>query len=162
MYIGGEGVALGYLGNQSLTEARFIDTPYGRLYRTGDLARYQEDGVLDCLGRIDHQVKVRGFRIELGEIEQCLMAHPNIQEAIVNSYTHAGEQTLVGYVVLNITEEEQGKEKESAETNDLHQALKAHVSTHLPNYMVPSFIVSLDSLPLTPNGKIDREGVACA
>ncbi|TDF41774.1 amino acid adenylation domain-containing protein [Alteromonadaceae bacterium M269] len=159
LYIGGDGVALGYLGNQSLTEARFINTPNGRLYRTGDLARYQEDGTLDCLGRIDHQVKVRGFRIELGEIEQCLMAHLNVQEAVVNPYSHAGEQTLVGYVVLNTTKEEQEKEKESAETNDLHQALKAHVSTHLPNYMVPSFMVSLDSLPLTPNGKIDRKAL---
>jgi amino acid adenylation domain-containing protein len=152
LYIGGEGVALGYLGREDLTQERFIETDYGRIYRTGDLARYDADGLLDCLGRIDNQVKIRGYRIELGEIELCLTRHPAVKEAVVNPYTHAGEQTLVGYVVFEDTTEQEDSAKA------LHD-LKTHLSTQLPNYMVPSLMVTIEQLSLTPNGKIDRKAL---
>ncbi|TDF41775.1 non-ribosomal peptide synthetase [Alteromonadaceae bacterium M269] len=159
LYIGGEGLAQGYLNRKELTDERFVVNSYSddrsqKIYKTGDMVRWLDGGVLEYIGRIDEQFKVRGYRIELGEIEECLLSHADVKEAVVNPYTHAGEQTLVGYVVLN---QEQGKEKKSLDTSDLYQTLKAHASEHLPNYMVPSFIVSLDSLPLTPNGKIDRK-----
>jgi amino acid adenylation domain-containing protein len=149
LYIGGEGLARGYLARPDLTAERFIPDPFGgrpggRLYRTGDLARYLSDGELEFLGRADQQVKIRGFRIEPGEIEAVLSTHPAISGAVVTTGEDAsGEKRLVAYV-------------EGAETNASAVELKAFLRERLPPYMVPSVFVTLDALPLTPSGKIDR------
>ena len=150
LYIGGDGLARGYLNNQELTQEKFIPNPFDRckskrLYKTGDLAQYLSDGNIEFLGRIDSQVKIRGFRIELGEIEAVLNSHPQIQQAVVIVTEHAGTKRLVAYVVLD----------ESLTT----QKLREFVKSKLPEYMVPSGIVTLDSLPLTPNGKLDRKAL---
>lgn len=147
--IGGAGVAKGYLGQAHLTQDRFVTTQYGRLYRTGDLARYRSDGTLECLGRLDQQVKVRGFRIELGEIESVLAQHKAVKEAIVYVQKHQGESILVGYVVLNTQHEVIGFDK----------ALKAFLQQQLPDYMLPSGFLFMSALPLTPNGKVDRKAL---
>ncbi|HEX8202153.1 MAG TPA: amino acid adenylation domain-containing protein, partial [Isosphaeraceae bacterium] len=150
LYIGGAGVARGYLRRPALTAERFVPDPFGkaagaRLYRTGDLARWRPDGSLDCLGRIDHQVKIRGFRVELGEIEAALLRHPAVRAAVVVAREDAsGEQALVAYTVAD-----PGAEIAAADLRrGLHEAL--------PEYMVPSAFVALEALPLTPNGKVDR------
>ena len=143
--ISGDCVGPGYLNNPKLTAEKFVNNPFGvgALYKTGDLARSLPDGSLEFLGRKDYQVKIRGFRIELGEIESALNSHSAVQEAVVvareNEY---GDKQLVAYVVCNTTEE-----------------LRADLASKLPNYMLPSFYVQLDSLPLTPNGKIDRHAL---
>jgi amino acid adenylation domain-containing protein len=141
----GEGLARGYLNRPELTAERFVPDPWGmggRLYRTGDLARVLPDGRLDFLGRIDHQVKLRGFRIEPGEIEARLAEHPTVREATVVVHEQpVGNRFLVAYVV--------GAEASAAE-------LRAHLRAQLPEYMVPTAFVVLESLPLTPNGKVDR------
>jgi acyl carrier protein len=146
LYIGGDGLARGYLHRPELTAERFVDTPWGgRVYKTGDLARYQRDGQIEFIGRADHQVKIRGFRIELGEVEAQLRRHGQVREAVVVAREEAGEKRLVGYVAA----------AESVSASDL----KEHVRTRLPEYMVPSAIVILDKLPLTPNGKVDRKAL---
>ncbi|BAY66478.1 amino acid adenylation domain-containing protein [Calothrix brevissima NIES-22] len=150
LHIGGAGLAQGYLNRPQLTNEKFIANPFSqqvgaRLYKTGDLARYLPDGNIEYLGRIDHQVKLRGFRIELGEVENVISQHPTVLQvtAIVREDV-PGEQRLVAYVVL---------QPESAATvNELRQFLKQK----LPDYMVPTAFVFLDTLPLTPNGKVDR------
>jgi amino acid adenylation domain-containing protein len=153
LYIGGTGVARGYLNQPELSAESFVPSPFSeepgaRLYRTGDLARYRQDGTIECLGRIDHQVKVRGFRIELGEIEAALRQHPGVKETVVVALeVRAGDKRLVAYVVLS--------QRESVTTGDLRDFLKQKV----PGYMVPSTFVTLDSLPLTPNGKVDRRAL---
>ena len=153
LYIGGDGLARGYLNNPRLTAEKFIPNPFNhqlgaRLYKTGDLARYRSDGNIEFVGRIDQQVKVRGFRIELGEIEAVLNKHIAVQSAIVSTQiNHLGDSNLVAYVVFN-------KELVSA-ANQLRSFLKER----LPEYMVPSFFVELETLPLTPNGKIDRRAL---
>ncbi|MDF5754041.1 amino acid adenylation domain-containing protein [Spongiactinospora sp. TRM90649] len=140
LLIGGAGLADGYLRRPALTAERFVPDPYGppgtRLYRTGDLARRRADGVLECLGRTDHQVKLRGHRIEPGEIEAVLESHPGVEQAVVT----VRDETLVAFVVGSapITE------------------LRAHAAAALPPYMVPAAFAELDALPLTPNGKVDR------
>ncbi|MGH7395356.1 MAG: non-ribosomal peptide synthetase, partial [Candidatus Methylomirabilales bacterium] len=151
LYIGGAGLARGYLERPDLTAEKFIPDPFGRpaarLYRTGDLARYLADGNLEFLGRLDHQVKVRGFRIELGEIEAVLGSHPGVKEAcVVVREDHPGEKRLVGYYVAGegVVEPE---------------ALRRYLQAKLPEYMVPSAFVQLESLPLTPNGKVDRKAL---
>ncbi|NEP12735.1 MAG: amino acid adenylation domain-containing protein, partial [Symploca sp. SIO2C1] len=149
LYIGGAGVALGYLHRADLTAAKFIRNPFGtgRLYKTGDLARYRADGNLECLGRIDHQVKIRGFRIELGEIEAILSTHPQVQQGVIMVREDSiGDKRLVAYVVNPDTPLTPG---------ELGDFLKAQ----LPDYMVPSAFVQLDALPLTPNGKLDRKAL---
>jgi len=153
LYIGGIGLARGYLNRPELTGTRFIPhpfatTPGARLYRTGDLVRYCADGRLEFLGRIDHQVKVRGFRIELGEIETALGEHPMVRDVVVvvREDTPA-DKRLVAYVVLN--------EECAAPADELRRAIKQK----LPNFMIPSAFVVLESMPLTPNGKVDRKAL---
>ncbi len=153
LYLGGAGLARGYLGRPALTAEKFLPDPFGpagaRLYRTGDLARYRPDGRLDYLGRIDHQVKVRGFRIELGEIEARLLAHPRVREAAVLARDTGQGAQLVAYV----TPDEAGDE------DALAAELRAHLREALPDYMVPAHVLSLPCLPLTPNGKLDRQAL---
>ena len=154
LYIGGAGLARGYLGRPALTAERFLPDPFGaepggRIYRTGDLARWRGDGNLECLGRVDHQVKVRGFRIELGEVEAALSSHPQVREAAVAAREDStGETSLAAYVVPR-------GDSGPVPVADLRQWLLAS----LPEYMVPSAFVQLDALPLTPNGKVDRNAL---
>ncbi|WP_447971455.1 amino acid adenylation domain-containing protein [Nitrospira sp. M1] len=150
LYIGGQGVARGYLERPALTAARFLPDPFsqqrgGRLYRTGDRARYLADGTIEFLGRVDNQVKVRGFRIELGEIEAQLRGEAGVTDAVVVVREHAtGGSQLVAYVV--------GAPGAKIDVQEVRQQL----AQRLPDYMVPSAILRLDAFPLTPNGKVDR------
>jgi amino acid adenylation domain-containing protein len=151
LYIGGDGLARGYLNHSDLTAEKFVPNPFSdspgkRLYRTGDLARYLSDGNIEFLGRIDHQVKVRGYRIELGEIEAVLRGHPQVSEAIVLPEDGPAGKRLVAYLVSI---------QDRVEVGELRTFLKAK----LPDYMVPSTFAFLDSLPLTPSGKIDRQAL---
>jgi acyl carrier protein len=151
LYIGGHGLARGYLNRPDLNAEKFIPSPFGKpgshLYRTGDLARYRPDGNIECLGRIDNQVKVRGFRIELGEIESVLRAHPAVRDAcVVVREDVRGDSRLVAYVVP--------VQEPFAAGDGLHSLVKQK----LPSYMVP-IIVALERLPLTPNGKLDRRAL---
>ncbi|HVR98941.1 MAG TPA: amino acid adenylation domain-containing protein, partial [Thermoanaerobaculia bacterium] len=147
LWLGGDGLARGYLDRPDLTADRFRPDPFGgpgsRLYRTGDLARRLASGALDFLGRIDHQVKVRGFRIELGEIEAALLRCPDVTEAVVVAREDGpGGVRLVAYVVAP----------------DLAD-VQARLAQALPAYMLPSAWVPLPALPLTPNGKVDRKAL---
>lgn len=149
LYVGGHGLAHGYLNRPELTAERFLANPFSaeagaRMYRTGDIVRYLEDGNLVFIGRTDNQVKLRGFRIELGEIEAVLCQHPAVRQAAVVSYDNAGDKTLVGYVVP------QNPTLLSART------LYDHCRRYLPLYMVPSVFQFIDELPISPNGKTDR------
>jgi amino acid adenylation domain-containing protein len=153
LHIGGVGVAKGYLNLPQLTAEKFIpDTfsndPSARMYKTGDLARYLPSGDLEFVGRRDNQVKIRGFRVEAGEIESVLTRHPGVNEsAVVLREDATGNKRLVGYVVRS----QQGTVSESE--------LRRHVKKHLPEYMVPSEFVFLESMPLTPNGKVNRRAL---
>jgi amino acid adenylation domain-containing protein len=151
LHIGGAGLARGYLNKPELTQQRFISSPFesGKyLYKTGDLARYRSDGSIEYLGRIDHQVKIRGFRIELGEIEAVLKQHPKIRETVVIVREDIPKnQRLVAYVIPH------------SEMTFSMQELRDYLKDKLPDYMVPSTFVELDTLPLTPNGKIDRRAL---
>jgi amino acid adenylation domain-containing protein len=157
LYIGGTGLAVGYLNRPELTAERFINHEFKgqnsspiRLYKTGDLVRYLPDGNIEYLGRIDHQIKLRGFRIELGEIEQVLSQHSALQQAVVVAREDkSGDKRLVAYVVSN--------EKESS--LNLHSLLHNFLAEKLPSYMIPSAFVALEALPLTPNGKVDRKNL---
>jgi amino acid adenylation domain-containing protein/non-ribosomal peptide synthase protein (TIGR01720 family) len=151
LYVGGAGLAQGYWNREDLTKERFISHPFqkdkkAKLYRTGDIVRFLPDGNLEFLGRMDHQVKIRGFRIELSEIETVLSQHPLIKETLVIPYTEdrTGEKQLVAYIVTS-----SGQEAD----------WKAFVQSKLPNYMVPTAFIVLESFPLTPNGKIDRQAL---
>ena len=156
LYIGGAGVASGYLNRPELTAERFLPDPFSgnadaRMYRTGDLARYLPDGQLEFLGRNDHQVKIRGYRIEPGEIEARLSEHPAIREAVVIAREDTpGDKRLVAYIITHETAEE---------ANALVASLRTHMSAHLPEYMLPNAFVQLERLPLTPNGKLDRRAL---
>ncbi|HCF5882010.1 TPA: non-ribosomal peptide synthase/polyketide synthase [Pseudomonas aeruginosa] len=161
LVIGAELLARGYFKRPDLTAARFIPDPFdeqggGRLYRTGDLARYGADGVIEYVGRVDHQVKVRGFRIELGEIEACLGEHPAVREALVIAVEGAAGAQLVAYLVP------QAEALASATLEvqaALRNELKALLRDSLPEYMVPAYLLFLERLPLSPNGKVDRKAL---
>jgi amino acid adenylation domain-containing protein len=148
LYLGGVGLARGYLNRRGLTAERFVADPFdekgGRLYRTGDLARWRRDGQIEYLGRLDNQIKVRGFRIELGEIEAQLILQPGVREAVVVARRGTGGTRLMAYVSAH-----------AGERLDI-SVLREALSKTLPHYMIPSAIMMLDSLPLSPNGKVDR------
>jgi amino acid adenylation domain-containing protein len=150
LYIGGAGVAAGYLNQPAETGARFVVDPFSeesgvRLYRTGDLARYLPDGNIEFLGRVDTQVKVRGFRVELGEIEAVLIQHNEVRQAVVTvDQDSSGEGRVLAYVVS------------SADSTSDQDELRNFLRRRLPDYMIPSAFVFLKTLPLTPNGKVDR------
>ena len=151
IFIGGAGVALGYLNRPELTAERFVPDsffPGERMYATGDIGRIGADGMLECLGRRDNQVKLRGFRIELGEIETVLADHPAIDQAVVIvREDHPGDQRLVAYLVAR-----PGEDPDDA-------GLLGHARDRLPDYMVPRHLVWLASLPLTPHRKVDRDAL---
>ncbi|HSU84052.1 MAG TPA: amino acid adenylation domain-containing protein, partial [Thermoanaerobaculia bacterium] len=158
LYVGGAGVARGYLGRPALTAERFVPDPFSadprdprggdRLYRTGDLARWRPDGTLDFLGRRDFQVKVRGFRVELGEVESALLRHPRVRDAVVTAVSEAaGGHRLVAYYV-----------PEGAD-GPAPAELRIHLRESLPEHMVPSLFVPLAELPLNANGKVDRRAL---
>ncbi|WP_309060601.1 non-ribosomal peptide synthase/polyketide synthase [Streptomyces sp.] len=149
LYLGGDGLARGYLRRPGLTAARFVADPFGapggRMYRTGDLVRWRADGQLEYLGRIDQQVKVRGFRIELGEVEEALRGCAGVAEAAATVRDGDGHRRLAGYVVPA-----SGARVEP-------EAVRRELGRTLPDYMVPSAVVVLPALPLNPNGKLDRD-----
>ncbi|MED1960730.1 amino acid adenylation domain-containing protein, partial [Brevibacillus formosus] len=153
LYIGGDGLAQGYLHRPDLTEERFVPNPFStdpqaRLYRTGDLVRYLPDGLIEFIGRIDNQVKIRGFRIELSEVEAVLAKHPALAASVVIvREDEPGKKQLVAYAVKQA--------EQDVDTAELRQ----HFKEHVPDYMVPSAFVMLDELPLTPNGKVDRKAL---
>jgi amino acid adenylation domain-containing protein len=151
IYIGGDGVARGYLNRADLTDERFVADPFaagGRLYRTGDLGRRRADGAIEFLGRADFQVKIRGFRIELGEIEARLEEHPRVREAVAAAREDwPGEARLAAYYT-------------ATDDQDIAvEALREHVAGSLPGYMVPAAYVRLPALPLTANRKVDRKAL---
>lgn len=153
IYIGGAGLARGYLGRPDLTADRFIPNPYGkeagtRIYKTGDLARYRSDGDIEFLGRIDHQIKLRGYRIELGEIETILTEHPGVNETVVLLQEGtSGNKQLIAYIVV------------ATGWQITPAALRAWLRERLPDYMVPSAFTILEHFPLTAHGKIDRQAL---
>jgi tyrocidine synthetase-3 len=151
LYIGGDGLARGYLNNPELTNEKFlpVSASFYRshrshksyIYKTGDLVQWLADGNLQFLGRIDHQVKIRGYRIEIGEIENCLLKHPDIDEAVVLiKETETGDKYLCAYLVS-------GKEISAAE-------IREYLSKYLPDYMIPTYYMQIEEIPLNPNGKI--------
>ncbi|MFJ8098628.1 amino acid adenylation domain-containing protein [Streptomyces griseofuscus] len=156
LWVGGDGVALGYLDDPRRTAQGFVEdrwSPHeirGRLYRTGDMARWRTDGTLEFLGRRDRQVKIRGYRVELDEIESVLSAHPSVRQTAVDVVGEGAGQRLVAAVVANSGREQQG----------LAARLHEHVRDRLPSYMVPTRIALVDTLPLTPSGKVDRKSLS--
>lgn len=150
LFIGGAGLAHGYLNRPGLTAEKFIPDSFGRepgarMYRTGDLVRYREDGSLEFGGRLDHQVKVRGFRIELGEVEAAMSRHQSVRTVVVAAReVREGEQRLVAYLV--------GNQKSLPTASEW----RTFLVQRLPEYMIPSLFVSLEELPLLPNGKVNR------
>ena len=153
LYIGGDGVARGYLNRLDLTEEKFIpdpfsDYPEARLYRTGDLVRYLPDGNIECLGRIDFQVKIRGYRVELGEIETLLGLYEGVKEAAVWVHESMGVKRLTGYIV-----------PEDPQHVPEIESIKMALREELPEYMIPVRFVVLDALPLAASGKLNRNAL---
>ncbi|HEY9907621.1 MAG TPA: non-ribosomal peptide synthetase, partial [Thermosynechococcaceae cyanobacterium] len=166
IYLGGDGLAEGYLNRSELTADRFISAELERfsdskletrlkLYKTGDRALYRPDGNLEFLGRTDYQIKIRGFRVELGEIETTLTQHPLVEAAVVIVREIEGDRQLVAYVVLTAAVPTAAVPTATLTERDLRSFLKPK----LPAYMLPAAIVVLDALPLTPNGKIDQQAL---
>jgi hypothetical protein len=153
LHIGGEGVARGYLHMPDATAEKFVPDPFAiqpgrRLYKTGDLARYLPDGNIEFLGRIDNQLKIRGYRVELEEIEATLRRHPEIRQvAVVSRQNESGENRIVAYIAS------------AGEEPPTSHDLRCFLHETLPEYMVPTSFVMLDTLPLSPNGKIDRRAL---
>lgn len=153
LWASGVGLSLGYVNRPNLTAERFLPHPFIskpglKIYRTGDLCRWLEDGQIEYLGRVDHQVKIRGFRVELGEIESVLLSHPDVKEAVVTAKEDAsGEKQLVAYYVLKVN------------GNDIEDSLRKSLKNRLPDYMIPSAFVLMDSFPLNPNKKIDLKAL---
>ncbi|MEH2000618.1 MAG: amino acid adenylation domain-containing protein [Nostoc sp.] len=148
LYIGGAGLARGYLNRSDLTAEKFIPNPFAmglRLYKTGDMARYLPDGNIEFIGRVDHQVKIRGFRIELGEIESVLCQHLQVQQAVVSVREDNDNKSLIAYIVP----------KQTLSVSELQKFLREQ----LPEYMMPSTFIMLKALPLTPNGKVNRSAL---
>ncbi|WP_149096496.1 non-ribosomal peptide synthetase [Paenibacillus terrae] len=149
LYVGGEGVARGYVNRPELTAERFVENPWlpgTQMYRTGDLARWLPDGTVEYMGRMDEQVKIRGHRIELGEIESRLLDHPAVREAVVTAArSGSGYARLCAYVV--------------ADGEWATKELSAHLKMQLPDYMIPASFVRLKQLPLTSNGKVDKRAL---
>ncbi len=153
LYVGGVGIARGYVDNRAKTAERFVADPFGppgsRLYRTGDVVRWRADGTLDFVGRADGQVKIRGFRVELGEIESVLLRHDGVAEAVVSVWPDdKGDKRLAAYFV--------GRPGVQAPTVD---ELRRHLGASLPDYMIPSAIVLLERIPLNHNGKLDASAL---
>jgi amino acid adenylation domain-containing protein len=149
LYIGGLGLARGYIGRPELSAERFVAHPRDgerRLYKTGDLVRWRPDGNLEFLGRLDDQIKLRGYRIDLGEIENALRRHPGVTDAAVVIRSTAVSDALEGVVELR------------ADDLDVDK-LRGFLSSKLPSYMIPSFITTVTRLPRLPNGKIDRDSI---
>ncbi len=148
LYVGGSGIAMGYLNDEKLTKERFVDNPFGEgcLYKTGDLARLMPDGNIDFLGRIDNQIKIRGYRIEPGEIEYLLLSHKLILKALVMPYEKDGAKSLCAYY--------QSSEPLSAET------VRDYLKDKLPDYMIPTYYVNQPYFHLTENGKIDQRNLS--
>ncbi|WP_248752418.1 non-ribosomal peptide synthase/polyketide synthase [Pseudomonas sp. MWU15-20650] len=159
LYLGGEGVARGYLERPALTAERFVPDPFGkpgsRVYRSGDLTRGRPDGVVDYLGRVDHQVKIRGFRIELGEIEARLREQASVGETVVVAQEGPSGKQLVAYVVPL----DPSLLDDAVAQSNGREALRRALKTRLPDYMVPTHLMFLERMPLTPNGKLDRKGL---
>ncbi|HEX7331315.1 MAG TPA: amino acid adenylation domain-containing protein [Pyrinomonadaceae bacterium] len=153
LYVGGEGLATGYLHRPDITAERFVPNPFSskggsRLYRTGDLVRFERDGLLEFQGRMDHQVKVRGFRIELGEVECVLRKFPGLQQVVVTVHEREpGDRRLIAYVVV------------AGSQDILPRRLRDFLSERLPDYMIPTEFVLLETLPLTASGKVDRRAL---
>ncbi|WP_409274914.1 non-ribosomal peptide synthase/polyketide synthase, partial [Pseudomonas sp. KCJK9111] len=159
LYLGGQGLARGYLKRPALTAERFVPDPFGngaRLYRSGDRVSLRSSGIIDYLGRIDRQVKVRGFRIELGEVEARLLAVPGVREAVVVAQAGPSGQQLVGYVVSDDASQLAPDHQAQAERRE---SIKRCLKVDLPDYMVPTHVQLLERMPLTPNGKIDRQAL---
>ena len=161
LFIGGQGLARGYWQRPGLSAERFVADPFAgpgaageRLYRTGDLVRRNADGALEYLGRLDHQVKIRGHRIELGEVEAALLAQPEVREAVVTAAGSGSDTRLVAHVSLHAPLHA-GPPLDAA-------ALRARLASGLPDYMLPSAIVVLDTLPLNNSGKVDRAALPAA
>ncbi len=152
LYLGGDGLARGYLHREELTRERFVPNPFVRnalIYCTGDLARWLPDGTVECLGRVDNQVKIRGYRIELGEVETILSGHPAVKQCVVATREDTPDnKVLAAYFV-----------PQGAGSAPTASDLRAHLKKALPEYMIPSAFVSMERLPLTPNGKIDRKAL---
>ena len=175
LFIGGDGVAMGYLNRPELTRERFVSNPLDLkgediLYRTGDLARFRADGRIEFLGRGDHQVKIRGFRIELGEIEASLSRIDGVARAVVVAREDTpGDKRLVAYVVPTGAQSAKARASDrsaSARSGDddlSHRSQRSYaraaLRSNLPEYMIPSAFVFLETLPLTPNGKVDRKAL---
>jgi amino acid adenylation domain-containing protein len=161
LFIGGQGLARGYWQRPGLSAERFVADPFAgpgaageRLYRTGDLVRRNADGALEYLGRLDHQVKIRGYRIELGEVEAALLAQPEVREAVVTAAGAGSDTRLVAHISLHASLHA-GPPLDAA-------ALRARLASGLPDYMLPSAIVVLDTLPLNHSGKVDRAALPAA
>jgi len=155
LFLGGDGLARGYLDQPAMTAQRFLPDPFSvkpgmRMYKTGDLVRYRPDSNLDFLGRLDHQVKIRGFRIELGEIEECLRKNPEVLDTVVVAIKQSGDPQLAAYIA---------RDGDASSDAEFRQRLRSYLAENLPGYMVPAFLVPMAELPQTPNGKVDRKAL---